>query len=482
MPCYSASLLAASLLVSRSWAIIYDTRFAGTTWDDDNWRITTTELDQGHYQSRMQLANGYLGINLAAVGPFFEVDTPVNGDQINGWPLFGARQTFATIGGFYTSQPTTNGTNFEWLNQYGGESVIAGVPHWSGLHLEVDGEILAASTPADQISGFSSTLDIGAGTMNWRYTWSPSGGPAIEIDYTMLVHKLYVNQAAVQVKITATRDVNGTVIDLLEGNAAVRTDFVDKAYETSSPLIWTAVKPNGIANVTAYIYSELVGDESTASRAQYNVTSVIGSNSSTIAQSLDVTLIAGQTSIITKYIGGASSDAFSDPQNVAYNAACHAADAGFISLLESHIAEWQSIMTPDSVDDYRFPENGTLPDDPNVIELHITAVTNPYHLLQNTIGSNAIAAANNNTKLDVNSISVGGLGSDSYAGFIFWDAEVWMAPGLVVAFPQAGKPCSLIRRRSTTDLPSSQANRKLSRREVPTSASERSDGIPIKSE
>lgn len=24
------------------------------------------------------------------------------------------------------SQPTTNGTNFEWLNQYGGESVISG--------------------------------------------------------------------------------------------------------------------------------------------------------------------------------------------------------------------------------------------------------------------------------------------------------------------------------------------------------------------
>ena len=108
----------------------YETRFPGTTWNDEDWIITTTHLDQGHYQSRGALANGYLGINVAAVGPFFEVDTPVNGDQINGWPLFDRRQTFATIGGFYDSQPTTNGTNFEWLNQYGGESVISGVPHW----------------------------------------------------------------------------------------------------------------------------------------------------------------------------------------------------------------------------------------------------------------------------------------------------------------------------------------------------------------
>ena len=76
-------------------------------------------------------------------------------------------------------------------------------------------------------------------------------------------------------------------------------------------------------------------------------------------------------------------------------------------------------MTPDSVDSYRYP-NGSLPDDPNVLELHITAVTNPFHLLKETVGANAIVAAGNNSKLDVNSIAVGGLGSDSYGGMIFW--------------------------------------------------------------
>ena len=82
---YMASLLAGA---SVSHGQIYNTRFNGTTWDDKNWRITTNLLDQGHYQSRMSLANGYLGINVAAAGPFFEADTPVDGDNINGWPLF----------------------------------------------------------------------------------------------------------------------------------------------------------------------------------------------------------------------------------------------------------------------------------------------------------------------------------------------------------------------------------------------------------
>ncbi|KAL9098953.1 MAG: hypothetical protein Q9187_009568, partial [Circinaria calcarea] len=53
-------------------ASVYETRFPNVTWDNENWILTTANLDQGHYQSRMSIANGYLGINVAAVGPFFE--------------------------------------------------------------------------------------------------------------------------------------------------------------------------------------------------------------------------------------------------------------------------------------------------------------------------------------------------------------------------------------------------------------------------
>jgi trehalose/maltose hydrolase-like predicted phosphorylase len=400
---------------------IYETRFNGTLWDDANWRITTTQLDQGHYQSRMSLANGYLGINVAAAGPFFEADTPVNGDNINGWPLFNRRQTFATIAGFWDEQPTTNGTNFEWLNQYGGESVISGVPHWSGLHVKIGNEVLGAGVPVEQISGFVSTLDMRAGTMQWSYTWSPSDGPAVDIEYEMFVHKLYVNQAAVQLKLKPSGDLNASVIDLLDGDCALRTQFVDKGCETILPFIWSAVRPSGIENVTAYTYSALVGDDSCDKGSRTNITdeSLIGTNSSSIAQIMKMELKAGRTSIVTKYIGGASSDAFEDPQTTARNASWSAAQQGYVELLASHIAEWTNVMTGDSVDDYRYP-NGSIPDDPNILELQITAVTNPFHLLKETVGANAVAAAGNNTKLDVNSIAVGGLGSDSYGGMIFW--------------------------------------------------------------
>ncbi|KAF2191245.1 carbohydrate-binding module family 32 protein [Zopfia rhizophila CBS 207.26] len=421
-------------------AITYETRFRGVTWDDDKWHLTTRNLDQGHYQSRMSLANGYLGINVAAVGPFFEADTPENGDNINGWPLFDRRQTFASIAGFYNYQERMNGTNYPWLYQYGGESVISGVPHWAGLVVEANGATLNASVDAEDISDFSSTLDIGAAVLRWSYTWKPGGGDAIKVEYSMFVHKLYVNQAAVQLKLTASRDTNVTVYDVLEGDAAKRTDFVEKKYETGSATIWSAVRPNNISNVTAYIYSTIKGNEvvDLSTRAEVTNEGIYGSNQSSIAQSVKINLVAGKTAEIGKYIGGASSDAFPDPKAIASTASNTGASKGFAELLHSHIEEWAVVLPPDSIDSFYFP-NGTLPEDKNIQELQITAVTNPFHILQNTIGPNAIKEADNNSRLDVNSISVCGLGADCYAGLIFWDAEVWMAPGLQVSHPYAMK-------------------------------------------
>ncbi|KAF2167961.1 carbohydrate-binding module family 32 protein [Zasmidium cellare ATCC 36951] len=425
-------------------ATIYPTRFNGTTWDDTTWTLTTTALDAHHYQSRASLANGYLGINLAAVGPFFDVDVPVNGDNIQGWPLFDRRQSFATISGFWDSQPTTNGTNFEWLNQYGGESVISGVPHWGGLVLRVGDSVLDASVDGDEIADFSSSLDVRRGVMFWNYTWTPEGFEGgIDVRYTLFVHKLLVNTAVVRVELTAREtDVNVTVVDLLEGDCAVRTEFAGKGYYDAWAMIWSAVRPAGLGNVTAYIASALVGDEScdTASRVQVQEDELPGGsgNASTIAQAVTVALTAGRTSTVTKYVGGASSDAFEMPHSTALNASWTGANAGFEALFRSHVDEWRTVMPADSVDSFR-DVNGSLPFDENVQELQITAITNPFQLLQNTISENAFIAAGNNTRLQTNSISVCGLGGSCYAGLVFWDTEVWMQPGLVVAFPEAAK-------------------------------------------
>ena len=440
----SLQAILSGLLVFLSTALgqVYDTRFDGVTWDKNNWKLTTTNLSQGQYQSRMSVANGYIGINVAALGPFFEVDVPVDGDVVNGWPLFQRRQTFATVGGFWDSQPKTNESNYEWLSQYGWDSAISGVPHWAGIVLDLgESNYLDASTNSSSISNFSSTLDMKNGVMNWAFIWSPNNQSSFNISYQMFAHKLSVNQAFVQLNITATNDTNATVANVLNGDCAVRTTPGQKGVDGG--LVYTSVSPNGVHNVSAFIFTDMTvnGSQVISDRQFFLNRPYVGNNQSSIAAGVSVRLRAGKTATITKYVGIASSDAYQRPRPVARNAALIALRTGFQQSLAAHAAEWAQLLPSSSVDDFSDPDNGTLPNDPYVIEDAILAVANPYYILQNTISQNSTSGAPE-MAINSHSISVGGLGSDSYAGQVFWDAETWMQPGLVATHPYAAKGIS----------------------------------------
>jgi len=420
---------------------VYQTGFDGVTWDEENWLLTTTNLEQGRMQSRGSVANGYLGINVASVGPFFEMDQELDGgDMINDWPLFSRRQTFATIAGFFNYQATTEGANSPWLSQYGGDSVISGVPHWSGLVLDLgDNTYLDATVDNSTISNFRSTYDFKAGVLLWTYTWTPRGDKgSFQITYRLFNNKFYINQAVVDMEVVASCDSQGKVVNVIDGTSAVRTDFVDSGEDDSA--IFSAVRPNGIANVTAFIYTNLTGNSNVdlSSRKLVSDKPYLGANQSSIAQSVDVNFKAGQSVRVTKYVGAASTDAFSDPRQVAKQAVTSGMKNGYARSLHAHLAEWASVMPENSVDSYAFPENGSLPADSHIIDSAVIAVANTYYLLQNTVGQDAIKQAGG-AAVNVDSISVGGLTSDSYGGQIFWDADIWMQPGLTASHPQAAE-------------------------------------------
>lgn len=376
----------------------------------------------------------YIGCGLAAVGPFFEADVnftdPDGGSlPINGWPLFNPRQTFCTVSGFFNSQRNTTGTNFPQLLLKGGESVIAGIPNWPNLILESGGATLDAKVDNLTISNFYSSRSLKNGLQTWNYTWNPTTNASIAVSYEMFMDRSRPSVAAVRCSFRPSSSMNIVVTDLIDGRGAVRSDPHSTGMLNNSSTIYSSVSPHWLGNITAWIFSTSQSSAFNVSgRTNASDTFYLPSNASTIGQSWSLNVSANSTITVSKYIGIASSDGFSYPESVARNASISAAQAGFDALFEGSSDAWSEVLNEDLVDDYTLP-NGSLPADQNVVEMQIISKANAHYLLQNLL-------AEDGNDLNQWSISVGGLGSDSYAGQVFWDADTFMSPGVTVSHPK----------------------------------------------
>lgn len=273
-------------------------------------------------------------------------------------------------------------------------------------------------------------MNFKTGIAEWAYTWTPPNtAAAFKITYSAIFSRERPNVISVKSTIVPSADIDGTVIDLLDGRSAMRSYLDTKGIDENGSTIYSSFHPSGLANVTGIVVSGAnFSNEYTniSSRALAQGAFVSG-NETTIGQSFDISLKAGETATFFKYVGVASSDKFADPVSTARKQQSEAELAGWDALLSEHIAAWATILTEDSVDDFSDPVTGQLPDDQMIEILQVASVANPYYLLQNMQPEGS--------GLNDDGIAVGGLASESYAGQIFWDMDYWMAPGLNLAFP-----------------------------------------------
>ena len=313
-----------------------------------------------------------------------------------------------------------SGTNYPWLQQYGWESFISGIPHPTAIIFAFGDEYLDATVSNTTISDFTSKLSFKTGVAEWSYTWSPNNTDgSFNVTYAAIFSRERANVVAVSASITPSADINGTVTDLFDGRSAARSYLNSKGLDTNGSTMYTSVHPNGLANITGYLVSGVNFSNSytnLSSRAAANG-SFVSSNDTTIGQTFSVSLKQGETATFYKYVGAASNDKFLDAESVARQAQTSAQSDGWDVLLQEHINAWATILTPDSVDNFTNPSTGELPDDPNIEILQIASVANVYYLLQNM--------QPDGSGLNDNSVSVSGLVSDSYAGLVFWDAGEW---------------------------------------------------------
>ena len=414
---------------------VYSTRFRDVVWDDSAWTLTTTTARPNDFRAVAYTANGYIGLSMASNGPF--VQTYV---ESSGWPVFNQRQTFGTVSGFFDRQPTTNGTNFPWLEQYGWDSVISGIPSWGPLVVDLgNGQYLDAKTSSSELSNVLLTQDFRSGQARWQYTWSPpqSNNTTFDVSYTAFADKLHINRAYVKLELQPSSDYNATIVNVLDGLNALRTTPINQGSEGKS--IFSAVSPVGVPEVTAWLYASVQSSscENESDPRLISNKPYISAAASSIAQSIDLALKAGQSTTVTKYIGIASTDGFDDPQGQAKSAMLQAMSQGYAASEQAHTEEWAQVMPAGSLSNYTDPSTGRLPS-PTLIEKSLVQVVSVFGLLMNTISDHALALIDN-APVNVNGISVCGLTSDCYGGQKFWDENTWMQPYLTAVFPEAAK-------------------------------------------
>ena len=311
----------------------------------------------------------------------------------------------------------------------GGESVISGIPDWTGLIITTDsGESYEPGVDQSTVKTYIQSMSIQNGIVHTNVTWKPRSVDAIfQLNFTVLAHRTRVNLGLVRLDLSISSGLKFSITDIIDGAGATRAHFGDK--EITEDLMWTSVKPWGVENTTAYVASAIsfnglsAAEQKSVERTCVDADGLpwVSTNLSTVARKWDINLRKSgpRTFTVIKHIGISSSDAFpKNTQSTALKTALFSKSIPWSELVAEHERAWDETWEDA---DIIVPGNE---------ELQITTRGSLFHLLTNA------RPGTEPHGLGDNSILVSGLSSDSYAGLVFWDADVWMYPSLLMLHPQ----------------------------------------------
>ncbi|CRG91163.1 hypothetical protein PISL3812_08211 [Talaromyces islandicus] len=402
----------------------------GQQQQDPGWLLETTTFTPNHFQTAPYVANGYFGQTLPSEGVGYWIERDANGEYVqNTWPLDQPRATFGTIVGLWNLQDKVKHVSCPENMLKGGESTITGIPDWTGLVVTTaDGQSYMPGVEKNSVKAFYQSLSIRDGTVRTSIKWVPStlesGSIEYQLNFTVLAHRKRPNLGVVRLELRANESTSVTITDILDGAGAVRAHFGDKAFEDDEDIIWTSVKPWGVEDSMAYVLSSVYFDGAGNSYTRKDATDspFVSRNLSTIAQSWNATLQKGQTLVVSKYVGIASTDGYPHQSlSTARRAALNAKRTPWSSLISEHVQEWEETW---SAADIIVPGNEELQKGVRASLFHI--LTNLPHKIDGP-------------GLNDNSLMPSGLSSESYAGLVFWDAETWIYPSVLALHPQYAK-------------------------------------------
>jgi trehalose/maltose hydrolase-like predicted phosphorylase len=389
----SAFLLAASVIVPvRVAAAAPSASGDPCPVSGAGWVLSTSTFDPAFFRHAF-VGNGYLAQRVPPTGMGY-----VATGEKTGWPLYTPRYDGAFVAGLYAEDP----------NLADGRQVIAAIPTWSTLRVGTGADTYTATTPAARISNFHQTLYLRCGLLRTSLTWTSSDGKVTDLVYDVLADQVHQHVGAVQLMMTPHWTGSATVTDMIDGAGARRLVPVEGG--TRGPATMDVTFTTETTNVagavaTTLTHGQNVSVSSTTRQQASNLTT---------SQTLAFPVRAGQSYGFTKFAAADTALTSTDPERSAVTESQDAAAEGWATLFSAHAAAWAGLWSGDILV-------------PGQADLQSWVRSGLYGLL-----SNIRAGVND-------SISPVGLTSDNYAGLIFWDAETWMYPALLLLHPDIAK-------------------------------------------
>ncbi|MFE3141799.1 discoidin domain-containing protein [Streptomyces scopuliridis] len=348
---------------------------------DRGWSPTATRIDPAD-SYHAYTGNGYLGTRVPPTGAgYAETGTTT------GWPLYTPRYDGAFAAGLYAHEPSLTADR----------QVIAALPAWTTLNVRVGDETFGADS---RISRYRQSVLLRCGVVRTSLRWTTADGRATDLTYEILTDRSDPHTGAVRLRLTPRW--TGAVgldggLDWRGARRVTRTGPGDGSQDGARD----GARDGWGGSVDTF---------------RAHGTGTAGAVASALRPAVrgPVTVNADRTYDFVKYVGVDTALTSRDPRAAAVDAARRAAGRGWPVLFAANEAAWSPLWAADV-------------DVPGQPDLQSWLRAAQYGLLTGTREGSA------------DSLAPTGLSSDNYAGLVFWDAETWMYPGLLVTRPELAR-------------------------------------------
>ena len=305
-----------------------------------------------------------------------------------------------------------------------GKEWLAKIPVWDAVVF--NNGTSDAEISQGKIENYRQTLDQQSGFIETTYDWTESG-KTTSVDIRIFVSRRDPNLAAIRY----------TAVPHFDGPAAFKITFDGQKFAH------LAGTERGGAGNALWLETEVAGTKTIVAEAA--VTSFDGAKpalevwkpdteTKRIAQLARFTAKRDQTYRVDAVVAICQSRESKEPLAEAKRKAAEGAKKGFDELFAEHSEAWHELWKTDIIVDGPAPEVA-------FVRQHIHA--DLFALLQSVRPGAA------------NSFNSMGFSRDGWCGGVFWDAEIWMYPAILVTHPEMAE--SILRYRLQT-LPGAKEN------------------------